>query len=154
MQINVRIPRPDYVDLASQGRRGPFAPIVILLEAMAQVDEWMIRQGGYPPLYRSGVRYKQEPPGVEEFVSYDVVLQRGWGDCGHLAPARVGELRAMGIPAKCCIIWRWVDTPSHPIMLVHVGVEYPDGHIEDPSNLLGMRGDPFGTRGNGLWGEA
>lgn len=144
MNVNVHIPRPDDVDLVRQGRRGPFAPLLMALETMTAINVWLMRQGDYPPLYESGIVYQNEPPGVEELVPYNEMLVRGWGDCGHIAPVRAAELRLAGLSeAKCCIRWKWVRVRGvrHPVLLVHVLVQWPDGTIEDPCRVLGMEGD-------------
>lgn len=89
-----------------------------------------------PPLYRSGVRYRMEPPGVEEFSDIEAIIRRGWADCAQLCAWRVAELRRQGEPATIRIKWH----PPRPDgrRLFHVQVRRADGRIEDPSVRLGM----------------
>lgn len=87
----------------------------------------------YDPLAR--VRYRREPrvltgQGPEQFDGVRIVLARRWGDCDDLAPARAGEILAMGFPARAVAV-----TAGNA---VHVVVETPWG-IEDPSLYLMQR---------------
>jgi len=118
MRVNMDIPRPDEVNLALQGERGPFGPLLILLNASTDVNEWSMRQRDYKPLLKSGVRYRPESPKSlqergEEFASVDTVYERGWGDCDDLAPIYAAELRVRhDILAKPCIRWKWMHVPT------------------------------------------
>lgn len=80
-----------------------------LLEAVIANNRYLMRQhpGRFPPLYRSGVRFRAEPwasmptdgsrrPPLEQFTPYPVLLKRGWGDCAQLCAVRVAELRESG----------------------------------------------------------
>lgn len=68
-----------------------FAPLQIALEAMCKINEWHIRNAlkkwkrgkGNPPipLYASGVRYQEDPPGHEDWRDMYGVMKRGVGDC-------------------------------------------------------------------------
>lgn len=82
-----------------------------------------------PPLYRSGVRYRRQPP--ERFLTWPRVLARGYGDCDQLAAWRAAELQEMGIAARA--VPRRVRAG-----LMHVVVVWPNGRVEDPSRKLGM----------------
>lgn len=115
-----------------------------------------------PPLYKTKVRYQEEPPTyvtfadgrkivVEEFASLSVVYERLWGDCDDLAPIRVAELLSRGERASLRVQWRKQDSGRK---LYHILVRRPagvkgfdprymvktkDGTIlEDPSRALGM----------------
>lgn len=100
-----------------------------------------------PPIYRSGVRYENEPnyrfegDGVEEFALIPIVLKRGWGDCDDLAPWRVSELQQGGEAAKIRIQWKRQTLPdgTKGPKYFHIVVRRANGDIEDPSDLLGMR---------------
>jgi hypothetical protein len=137
-----------------------FVPLVILLSALADTNEYHLRYGlaagkPYPRLYDSGVRYREEKPGAEDWPDIPAVLAQGWGDCEDLAAYRAAELRVYdGIDAEPVIKWRWIPTeemiaagykrknlPRSGIWLVHCLVRYPNGEIEDPSKLLGMGGE-------------
>ena len=107
-----------------------------LLDALVVVNRLYLRSHHVPPLYKSGVRYLQEPADgkPEEFAAIPVVLARGWGDCDDLAPYRVAELQEAGEKARIRITWRRVGKRR----TYHVLVRRADGRIEDPSRLLGM----------------
>lgn len=86
-----------------------------------------------PPLYRSGVRYRQEQR--EAFLCIPGVLMRGWGDCDDLACWRVAELQERGTDARVYVRKSRSGIPGR----WHAVVRLPDGTIEDPSARLGMR---------------
>lgn len=140
-----------------------FAPIVLALEAMISVNLWHIRRSlrraqqglGNPiaPLYMSGVRYKEDDPGREDWRDCLEIIKRGFGDCDNLCAWRAAELRAAGINAEPVIKWQHIPRevalqlgypskiiPPGGLSMVHVLVRHPDGTIEDPSKLLGMGG--------------
>lgn len=83
----------------------------------------------YPPLYESGVRYRREEPGREDWLTADAILAQGYADCEDLAGYRAAELRREGIPAR--VLVRPTRRGSY-----HAVVVYPDGDIEDPSRIL------------------
>lgn len=142
-----------------------FAPLQIVLEGLTNVNQWHItralrasRKGqGFPipPLYMSGVRYQEDPPGHEDWRDVFGVLKRGVGDCDQLTAWRVAELRVAGIPAEPVLKWQWIPREAmiasgYParllrgqpgVWLVHCLVRFPDGETEDPSKILGMGGD-------------
>ncbi len=139
--------------------RSRFAPLVILLEALVQINEFHLLRGDesgrpYPKLYKSGIYYREEKPGYEDWPDVPTLLRQGWGDCEDLAAYRAAELRVMGIQAQAVIKWKWIprdrmveagyptnSLPRDGIWLVHCLVQYPDGSIEDPSKKLGMKGE-------------
>lgn len=112
-----------------------------ILEAQVLVNQLFLRTHHVKPLYRSGVRYMNEPSGKhpdfkhEEFATIPIVLSRGWGDCDDLAPWRVAELREHGERAKIRIQWKKTGKRK----LFHIVVRRGDGSIEDPSRILGMK---------------
>lgn len=89
-----------------------------------------------PPLYRSGVRYEQEPRNVfgareEDFLTIPYMLARGVADCEDMSAARSAELIVRGIQARPVVM---------PVSGgYHVIVRLPNGRVEDPSARLGMR---------------
>lgn len=118
-----------------------------LLECLAEIDADYLRTfPETPALYRSGVRYAQEPPGIEDFCDIPTILQsfhqrnpgeRVFVDCEDLAAWRAAELRLAGVRA--------VPTFNFSPMIgggasFHVQTLRPDGVIEDPSVRLGMKG--------------
>ena len=88
-----------------------------------------------PPLYRAGVRYREEPPHSvldEEFASPWDTFRRGWGDCDDLCIYLLAERFAAGRNVSATVQWRGD--------LLHCQVRDLDsGAIEDPSALLGMK---------------
>lgn len=107
-----------------------------ILDALVVVNRLFLRTHHVRPLYKSGIRYQQEPPDgkPEEFAAIPVVLSRGWADCDDLAPWRVAELQEAGEQATIRITWR----RNGGRRLYHVVVRRGDGRIGDPSKLLGM----------------
>jgi hypothetical protein len=109
---------------------------------------------GVPPLYASGVRYRNEPTGqtfngqpAEEFALIPVVLARKWGDCDDLGPWRVSELIHAGERAKIRVQWRARRNAdgTQGRKYFHIVVRRADGTIEDPSAKLGMGSGAPGT---------
>jgi hypothetical protein len=140
-----------------------FAPLQIALDGLCKVNEWHITRAlrqakkglgvPIPPLYASGVRYKEDPPGHEDWRDVYAVLARGIGDCDQLVAWRIGELRANGDACEPVLKWQFVTReqmiaigyprkfiPEKGVWLVHCLVRFPDGAIEDPSKILGMGG--------------
>jgi hypothetical protein len=110
--------------------------IKAILDAQVLANQLYIRMHNVPLLYKSGVRYKNEPDnGVEEFALIPIILARGWGDCDDLAPWLCAELREAGEKAKIRIQWKRQPDGRK---LYHIVVRRGDGRIEDPSALLGM----------------
>lgn len=90
-----------------------------------------------PPLYASGVRYRNEPFGCEWFDDILICLNRGWGDCDDLVAWRIAELREQGELAEIHMFWQpGIKNPR--TRLFHVVVRRANGDIEDPSAILGM----------------
>ncbi len=106
-----------------------------------------------PPLYRSGVRYKEEPTDweVEHFDTIPAALKRKWVDCDDAAPWRAAELRFTGEDPKANIMVKWKPLPNGK-KLYHVVVRRSNvrivdnfqffrdarGVYEDPCRVLGM----------------
>lgn len=156
--LDIRDPDPKIVALLAR----------MHLDAVVAQNRTIIRRakGRIPLLYKSGVRFRNEPwagrftldgeqvQGIEEFCHLGVLLARGWGDCAQLCAWRVAELIeqaiAKGVPAKRAvrmfglrIYWRLYDEGTdHERRFFHVQVRHPPapgqrfGRIEDPSRLL------------------
>ncbi len=107
------------------------------LDGIVAINRVAIRSGEVPPLYRSGVRYVEEPVGVETFRDAVMTYRLRHGDCAHLAAWRVAELQEQGTDASIRITWQ----PHRLGRLFHVNVRLPSGGVEDPSDILGMNGD-------------
>jgi hypothetical protein len=111
--------------------------IKAILDAQVKINQLYLRLHNVPPLYSSGVRYREEDPtqGYEEFALIPIMIERGWGDCDDLAPWRCAELREAGEKACIRIQWRRQASGSK---LFHILVRRENGVIEDPSLILGM----------------
>ena len=137
-----------------------FKPLLICLDALVQINQVALQEGKengtpLPRLYDSGVVYREEPPGKEDWCDYRTVLSQGWGDCEDLASALIAERREYdGVDARPKIRVKFISRdqllrigypkkfiPRDGIFLVHVLCELPDWTIEDPSAELGMKGD-------------
>lgn len=116
------------------------------LNALCQANETYLRRfdplirrktgKGIPDLLESGIYYKREPPGREEWQDIPTTLLRGHGDCEDLACFMVAQLRYRGVKGARPII-----KAQFPIRedgrLFHILVGVGDERI-DPSRLLGM----------------
>lgn len=142
-----------------------FAPLQIALEGLSRLDEWHIRRAlrraltglpteEIPPLYDSGVVYREEAPGHEDWLDAPAVVSQGHADCEDLAAYRAAELRVAGYPCEPVIKWQWIPRdmmirqgypadklPDRGVWMVHCCVRYADGSVEDPSKILGMGGN-------------
>lgn len=109
-----------------------------LLHALTAIDvDWLRDNPSTPALYAAGVVYKRERLGMELWQSIPIVLRHGFGDCEDLACWRVAELRLRG--EKAYAFSKRKRTPRG--WLYHILVQRGDGATEDPSRLLGMKGD-------------
>lgn len=97
------------------------------------------------PLYRSGVYYREEPMGQEDFFDIPTVLFQGHADCEDLAAWRCAEYLSVGEWAHVVVTWEAIQHNSGDIdILFHVRVQSRYG-LEDPSEILGM-GSMWGNR--------
>lgn len=150
--------------LPTDSSEAHFAPLQITLEGLCKVNEWHIARSlkraekglGDPivPLYASGVRYKEDDPGHEDWSDVYATLKRGNGDCKKLVAWRIAELRCSGIDCEPVIKWQHIPQDvamqiGYPswfvnadgLWMVHCLVRFPDGRVEDPSKILGMGGE-------------
>lgn len=152
----------------------PDVPAVLnqALEGLVRVNAAMLIAGllvgrPVPPLYRSPLRYKQEPPGREWWQTVADNQAVPHADCEDLASHKTGELR---VAPLVLLSIRLGDVKSalaaigggdfhdgidaviagdlYPARAFckrtgkrtyHALVEHPDGRIEDPSIALGMK---------------
>jgi hypothetical protein len=103
----------------------------VQLDALTQIDVLYLKaHPEVPSIYRSGVRYMAEPPGQEDWQDIPTSLKMGIVDSEDAACWRAAELRVRhNIQAK----------PFFGEDRCHARVMLPDGSIEDPSALLGMK---------------
>ena len=98
-----------------------------------------------PLMYLSGIRYEQERPREELFKSIPVILQDPRHiDCEDLACWRVAELRRRFNEPGAKVFYYWREAPG--MKLFHIQVLRANGHVEDPSVLLGMGKSPQSLR--------
>jgi hypothetical protein len=110
-----------------------------LLDFMVTVNRNFLRKyPKTPDLYKSGVRYEYETPGVEEWQDIPTTLKKGYGDCEDLACWRVAELQQKyHVPAQPVFRVRKMANGGY---LYHILVrDLSTNKIEDPSKMLGMR---------------
>lgn len=115
---------------------GLMQEIKILLDALAGIWGRHMRAHPVPPLYSSGVRYREElahGSGIEDWACPWRVIKRGWGDCDDLVAYRVAELLAAGEAASVQVLRK------RGTKRFHVRVRRANGAVEDPSIRLGAK---------------
>lgn len=85
------------------------------------------------------VRYIREPPDKEIFMTIPAIVRNGGADCEDLAGWRVAELRFRG-EAATTHVQKFVPRSGRGPLVYHILVRRGDGSLEDPSKLLGMKG--------------
>lgn len=108
-----------------------------LAAALAAANVELLRSRRLPMLYASGVEYIGDDDGGEDpWRDALRVLELGGGDCDDLVPWRLAELWLAGVRASpVAHLEHFADGTSR----VHLTVRLPDGRVEDPSRVLGMR---------------
>jgi hypothetical protein len=125
------------IGIGASRAQARFYPLALGLEYLTNINEWHLSRKRYPPLYRSGVVYHTEPFGEEDWCDIPTCLEKGWGDCEDLGCWRAAELRNSGIRAMPDFKHKVIAG----ITVIHILVKWPDGRIEDPSKVLGMKGE-------------
>jgi hypothetical protein len=123
---------------------GLYVPAKLTLEGLDDFCELLtrenvrfLRESHAPALYQSGAFYRQQPEYWLAIPHAILSVQVGMGlDCKTLSAWRAAELRVRGgEPGARCVV------SAHPTperIVYHVQVRRQDGHIEDPSAILGM----------------
>lgn len=90
------------------------------------------------PVYRSKVRYMEEPPGQEDWQDAATCVRMGVADCEDLASWRAAERTVReGRPSKPIYVEQARPDGG---MLYHIVVADAQGQVvEDPSHITGMR---------------
>ena len=104
-----------------------------LLDALTAINRAYLAEHQAPRLYQSGVRYQRER-GRESWRAVPAILRAGFGDCEDLAAWRAAELQKQGKRARAVLV-------RVAPRLMHVVVERGGGRFEDPSKVLGMKGE-------------
>jgi len=100
------------------------------LRGLTAVNREVLREGNLPALYDSGVRYKPEGLGMENWQRADETFARGCGDCEDLACYRAAELNLAGE------LGAFADVIKTGSRRYHAIVRRDDGSAEDPSRIL------------------
>ena len=116
-----------------------------LLQALVDINvDYLLHNPTTPLLYQSGVRYQEQAydVGQEDWHEIPAALLAKKTDCKVLAAWRCAELRVRGVAAVPYLLRQ--STPVReavgiPDFGYHVVVQWPDGRIEDPSKILGMK---------------
>jgi hypothetical protein len=106
-----------------------------LCEALIAIDRRYLARNPVPALYDVGIRYKEQPEGVEDWYDIPTAIYEGRCDCKSLACWRIAELRNAGVNATVDVMPQAIEGG---MWLYHIRVVFPDGTIEDPSLILGM----------------
>ena len=100
-----------------------------LIEGLVAINQEILSNNpDISPLYDSNVGYQEEKPGQEVWKPLTRVIDAGVGDCEDLTAWRVAELRNQGEDVQPIFI----DNGRG----YHAVVEYNNGEIEDPSQIL------------------
>ena len=110
----------------------------VLLDALFGIDILYLKSHPRTPfLYSSGIVYRRDESGKEDWQSIPELLKRGEGDCKSLACYLAAELYVtQGI--KAFPQYRWRDRSAGGATY-HIVVQMPNGAILDPSKRLGMQ---------------
>lgn len=103
-----------------------------LLEGLYALNVYILSARRHPPLYWSGIRYRREARGHEEWQSASRLVATGVGDCEDLAAYRAAELAVSGEDPDARPRVRHTIIPGQ----LHCVVLRGDGCIEDPSRIL------------------
>lgn len=115
-----------------------------LLQALTDINvDYLLSHPNTPLLYQSGVRYKEQAYdlGQEDWHEIPAALLAKKTDCKVLAAWRAAELRVRGIAAQPHLMRQASlrTALGMPDYSYHVVVRHPDGRLEDPSKILGMK---------------
>lgn len=112
--------------------------IQALLRVLVQCNLEYLRQNPRTPHpYQSGAWYVKEKNGLEDWRDIPRILLNRGGDCEDLACYLAAWEQFRGVHAEPVVKWRTYPAGN---TVFHIVVRYPNGYIEDPSKLLGMRG--------------
>lgn len=114
------------------------ARLVVLQRALQEIARiGYARHPSLPSVYeRCRYHWRSESSEGDAYADLAACLERGWGDCADLSPARAAELQERhGINASTLIVELPADEQGRA--RGHVVVVTP-GWTEDPSLALGM----------------
>lgn len=109
-----------------------------MLLALFRIDvDYLRANPGTPGIYQSGLDYREEPMGQEEWQDIPTALKMGIADCEDLASWRAAEILVReGRDAKP--FFSESKRPNGGV-LFHIRTVDAQGRVEDPSYHLGMR---------------
>ncbi len=112
--------------------------LAAMLEGLTAIDVmYLQRHPETPDIFKSGVRYMEEPPGQEEWQDVPTTLRLKYGDCEDLASWLAASMFVkQGVKAPA--IYSSKKLPSGAV-LYHIRNRFPTGEIFDVSKALGMR---------------
>jgi hypothetical protein len=128
---------------------GPSIPLnkhmlEIMLDALTKMNVAILRTSPQiPNLYESGVKYRRESIGQEDWCDIPEIIRLGFADCEDLACWRAAELQVrFGEPRARAIVRGPRKLPGG-VMMYHIQTLRPDARqkkdmLEDPSKRLGM----------------
>jgi hypothetical protein len=108
-----------------------FALRVLLIALVALDMAYLRRNPDVPSLYASGVIYVR----TRNWLTTEVMYEKGYGDCKSLAAAIIAERKIKGI--ECKPVFRDI-VRKDGMRDFHILVQTPDGNFEDPSKVCGM----------------
>jgi hypothetical protein len=115
------------------------ALVIALCDALVGINKAYLRHQGLgrtPPLYQSGVRYKDQVLGHDKWKDIPRLLATKRGACEDLASWRCAELHIIGETSA------YIDVDTYPMpddkIVYHVVLVRGSGVREDPSAMLGM----------------
>ena len=112
----------------------------ILSSSLVKINlEFLKRNPGFPSLFETGVYYKREPVGQENWKDIPTTLEDSHGDCEDLASWLAAEYIMSNTKANA-YVYLAKETPR--VKTYHVVVKYLDSNGKtqyiDPSAMLGM----------------
>lgn len=112
--------------------------LVDLCEALSRIGqrELLDRRLRIPPLYASGVLYREDPPNQQRWLTPAAAISAGYTDCKSLTAWRLAELRNAGV--KCRAAYRQIRR-KNGTYLIHLLIEKLQGGAiveEDPSEVV------------------
>lgn len=93
----------------------------------------LMKRRPYPFLYKTGVRYAQDPPGVENWRNADKLLAAKRGDCEDLAAYMAAWLIVNRGTRAFVYVYRSAPKRLHAVVCLP-----STGRVLDPSRKLGM----------------
>lgn len=107
--------------------------IQLALFGLTLASYWQIKQGFAPKdFWAQRIRYEREPPGRDDWQTWESTVALGTGDCEDLSVGLAACLWAQGETRARAIARR--IKPG----LIHIVVRRANGTFCDPSKALGM----------------